>query len=76
MNNTNTTSLQGKISFIAPAKGFGFVISESLQEPIFFHASELKDILFTDIAVGDQVTFMVGTNKRGKMCVDLRKASI
>lgn len=70
----NNTTYDGTISYVSrPDKGFGFVVSPSLPEPVFFHASQLKNVLFPDVKISDKVTFSLGTNHRGKVCIDIIK---
>ena len=47
---------EGKITYLS-TKGFGFIKSEGRTKDLFFHAKELIDIEFFNLAVGDNVTF-------------------
>ncbi|MBA2362581.1 MAG: cold shock domain-containing protein [Chloroflexia bacterium] len=46
-------------------RGFGF-IELAGQEDVFFHSSSLQDTSFDDLRVGQQVTFDVEADPRGK----------
>ena len=46
-------------------KGFGFITGADGVD-IFFHRSAVENATFDDLRVGDQVTYTVGADDRGK----------
>ncbi len=55
---------QGTIKTITD-KGFGFITGDD-GEDIFFHRSSVENTTFDRLRVGDQVTYTVGADERGK----------
>lgn len=45
--------------------GFGFITPDEDMENIFFHFSEVKNRNFTDLRVGDRVSYILGRNEKG-----------
>jgi len=45
--------------------GFGFITPDEDMENIFFHYSEVKNRNFTDLRVGDRVSYILGRNDKG-----------
>lgn len=48
---------KGIVKWFDPKKGFGFIVSESLDEDVMAHYSELKMEGFKTAHTGDKVTF-------------------
>lgn len=55
-------------------KGFGFIAREGEVKDLFFHANDLKDITFTDLKVGDAVTFDVEEGPKGPAAKNVTRA--
>jgi len=55
---------QGTIKTITD-KGFGFITGDEGAD-IFFHRSSVENTTFEELRVGDQVTYTVGADDRGK----------
>lgn len=53
-------------------KGFGFISSDHYDENIFFYWEEIKGVEFSDLRLGDKVTFSEGQNDRGTVAVKVR----
>ena len=45
--------------------GFGFITPDEDMENIFFHFSEVKNRSFTELRIGDRVTYTLGRNDKG-----------
>ena len=45
--------------------GFGFITPDEDMENIFFHYSEVKNRNFTDLRVGDRISYILGKNDKG-----------
>lgn len=60
--------MKGTIKTLVDGKNFGFITCEGEAKDLFFHANELKGVAFTDLKVGDVLTFeVVQTEKNGEM---------
>ena len=46
-------------------QGFGFITVEGQEKDVFFHSSELQDVEFDNLQVGDKVTFEVVDGPKG-----------
>jgi len=46
-------------------KGFGFIAREGEVKDLFFHSNDLNGVSFTDLKVGDKVTFDVEEGQKG-----------
>jgi len=45
--------------------GFGFITPDEDMENIFFHFSEVKNRNFSELRLGDRVTYVLGRNEKG-----------
>lgn len=54
-------------------KGFGFISREGEKKDLFFHTSELVDVSFNDLQVGDAVEFGVSSGDKGPYAVEVRR---
>lgn len=52
-------------------KGFGFIKSES-GEDIFFHMSNVEGANFTDLRVGQRVSYVEGSGPKGPRAENVR----
>ncbi|HKL17165.1 MAG TPA: cold shock domain-containing protein [Patescibacteria group bacterium] len=55
-------------------KNFGFITSEGQDNDIFFHASELAEVDFSELSEGDSVTFEVKETPKGPAATQVKKA--
>ena len=46
-------------------KGFGFIAREGEVKDLFFHSNDLNGVSFTDLKVGDKVSFDVEEGPKG-----------
>jgi cold shock protein len=67
--------MKGTVKFFNMVKGFGFITAES-GEDIFFHKSNVKNTGFRDTLVeGDDVTFELKTEQKGKRAYNIMRTS-
>lgn len=65
--------MQGTIKKLTD-KNFGFIMVEGAEKDIFFHASELVDAQFEELAEGDAVEFEVSDTPKGQAATQIKKA--
>lgn len=65
--------MQGSIKKLTD-KNFGFIAQENGGNDLFFHASELVDVDFNKLNVGDMVSFEVVDTPKGKAATQVKLA--
>ena len=55
-------------------RGFGFIAREGETKDLFFHSTELKDVAFNELKVGDAVTFEVTESEKGPKATNVSRA--
>ena len=55
-------------------KGFGFITVEGMEKDLFFHTNSLVGVQFTELNVGDTLTFDVEDSPKGKNAVNVSRA--
>lgn len=60
---------EGTVKFFNDSKGFGFIVQSNGGEDIFVHTTGLLD----NVQEGDEVTFEIGSGKKGPMAVNVRR---
>ncbi|MCD6442041.1 cold shock domain-containing protein [bacterium] len=65
--------MQGTIKKLTD-KNFGFISQEDSDKDLFFHASELVDVDFSELREGDAVTFEVNDTPKGPAATQVKKA--
>lgn len=55
-------------------KNFGFIAREGETKDLFFHANDLKDVSFSDLKVGDAVSFDVVEGEKGPSAKNVARA--
>ncbi len=55
-------------------KGFGFIAREGEAKDLFFHSNELKGVMFSELKVGDAVTFEVVNGEKGPAATNVARA--
>jgi len=65
--------MQGTIKKLTD-KNFGFITQEGSDKDLFFHASELVDVDFSELREGDAVTFEVNDSPKGPAATQVKKA--
>jgi cold shock CspA family protein len=56
-------------------EGFGFVAPDSGGPNIFFHYTDLRDVDFADLKLGDRVQFLKGQNPKGPCAREVRRCT-
>ncbi|KND50432.1 MAG: hypothetical protein AB202_02140 [Parcubacteria bacterium C7867-007] len=51
----------------------GFIKQEGSDEELFFDASDLIDVSFTDLRIGDKLAFLVTKSLKGPYATSVRK---
>ena len=54
-------------------KGFGFIAREGETKDLFFHSNDLNGVSYTDLKVGDAVTFDVEEGPKGPAAKNVTK---
>lgn len=65
--------MQGTIKKLTE-KNFGFISQEGEDKEVFFHASELDGVEFSELQEGDAVTFEVTDSPKGPAATQVKKA--
>ncbi len=56
-------------------KGFGFIKPDDGGKDVFFHAQNVVDGLFDELAEGEKVTFEIEQGPKGPAAQDVRRAA-
>ena len=65
--------MEGTIKNLVQDKNFGFISVEGMEKDLFFHANELKDVTFSELKVGDKVSFEQADSPKGPNAVNVMK---
>ncbi|HTW96632.1 MAG TPA: cold shock domain-containing protein [Candidatus Methylomirabilis sp.] len=65
--------MQGTIKKLTD-RNFGFITPEDGSKDLFFHASSLEGVDFSELREGDNVTFEVGETPKGPAATQVKKA--
>jgi len=65
--------VQGRVKWFDPAKGFGFIVSESTEADILIHANVLRNFGQSSVADGAGITVRVQTTQRGVQAIEVVK---
>lgn len=63
--------LQGRVKWFDPAKGFGFIVSESSSSDILLHANVLRNFGQSSVADGSGITVRIQQTQRGVQAVEV-----
>ena len=55
-------------------KGFGFITVEGMEKDLFFHSNSLVGVQFSELNVGDTLSFDVEDSPKGKNAVNVSRA--
>tara|TARA_B100000927_G_scaffold283569_1_gene271472 strand:- start:309 stop:515 length:207 start_codon:yes stop_codon:yes gene_type:complete len=67
-------SLQGKVKWFNPTKGFGFIEREDKEKDVFVHVSAVRDAGMNGLDEGQALTFDVEDGPKGLSAVNLKTA--
>jgi len=68
-------SLNGKVKWFNPTKGFGFIEREDKEKDVFVHMSAVRDAGMKGLEDGQALTFDVEDGPKGPNAVSLQKVS-
>jgi cold shock protein len=64
---------KGAVKWFNDAKGFGFIVAESVQGDIFVHYTAISNDGFKTLSEGQQVEFELTTGPKGPQAFNVRK---
>ena len=67
-NAANARARMGKIKFFNKRRGYGFIETETLENDVFVHVTELEDF----VSRGDRVAFEVEPSDKGLEAKNVR----
>ncbi len=65
-------SLQGKVKWFNPTKGYGFIEREDKEKDVFVHVSAVRDAGMNGLDEGQALTFDVEDGPKGPSAVNLK----
>ncbi len=65
--------MKGTIKRLMADKNFGFIGPSDGSKDVFFHASGLQGVQFTQLNVGDEVSFEVEQSEKGPRAVNVTR---
>ena len=66
-------TINGKVKWFNPTKGYGFISPDDSTKDVFVHSSAVKDAGLSGLAEGDSITFEVEEGAKGPSAVNLQK---
>jgi len=66
-------TINGKVKWFNPTKGYGFISRGDDTKDVFVHSSAVKDAGLSDLAEGEAITFEVEEGAKGPSAVNLQK---
>ena len=66
-------SIQGKVKWFNPTKGYGFIAREDKEKDVFVHLSAAKAANL-ELKEGDALTFEVEIGQKGPSAINLQSA--
>ena len=68
-------SINGKVKWFNPTKGFGFIERGDNEKDVFVHISAVKDAGMDGLDEGQEMTFEIEEGSKGPNAVNLQKIS-
>ena len=68
-------SINGKVKWFNPTKGFGFIERENKEKDVFVHISAVKDAGMDGLDEGQEMTFEIEEGSKGPNAINLQKIS-
>ena len=68
-------SVNGKVKWFNPTKGFGFIARDDKEKDVFVHISAVKNAGIDGLDEGQAMTFEVEEGPKGPNAVNLQKIS-
>ena len=68
-------SINGKVKWFNPTKGFGFIEREDKEKDVFVHVSAIRDAGMSGLKEGEVLTFDIEEGSKGPNAVSLQKVS-
>ena len=68
-------SINGKVKWFNPTKGFGFIEREDKEKDVFVHVSALRQAGINGLDEGQELTFDVEDGPKGPNATNLQKPS-
>lgn len=67
----DTRALTGRVKWFDPSKGYGFVVSEEIEQDILLHANVLRNFGQSSVSEGVEVALTVQFTERGVQAVEV-----
>ena len=67
-------TLNGKVKWFNPTKGYGFISLDDNAKDVFVHSSAVKNAGLSGLAEGESITFEVEEGAKGPSAVNLNKS--
>ncbi len=65
--------MKGTIKTLIAEKNFGFITPEESGKDIFFHATSLNGVEYSQLAVGDKISFDVEESEKGPRAINVTR---
>jgi len=66
-------TINGKVKWFNPTKGYGFISQDNDAKDVFVHSSAVRDAGLSGLTEGDAITFEVEEGTKGPSAVNLQK---
>ena len=66
-------TINGKVKWFNPTKGYGFISPNDNTKDVFVHSSAVKNAGLSGLAEGESITFEVEEGAKGPSAVNLQK---
>ena len=66
-------TINGKVKWFNPTKGYGFISPNDSTKDVFVHSSAVRDAGLSGLTEGDAITFDVEEGAKGPSAVNLQK---